>query len=142
MTIKIRNPWIDEYPDGELSDVEAGGGDYLVETAGYVPKEVQLRNLTQSGEALNRYYEGLYPNYYDPAQAPDDPAYDPTAAKDFDVFAAHDLAIFVQGQTTKAKAEAEEYAKIKSAEGVAPSPGLVDPAPEKAGAGGNKTKLE
>lgn len=66
------------------------GGDILVETAGYIPKEVQLQALVQSGEALQAYRKNLYPEY---ESDPVDPEFDPTAQKGYDVFdALNDIA--------------------------------------------------
>lgn len=66
------------------------GGDILVETAGYIPKEVQLQALLQSGEALQAYRKQIYPEY---ESQPTDPEYDPTAQVGYDVFdALNDIA--------------------------------------------------
>lgn len=66
------------------------GGDILVETAGYIPKEVQLQALVSSGEALQAYRKNLYPEY---ESIPVDPEFDPTAQVGYDVFdALNDIA--------------------------------------------------
>lgn len=98
---------------GELSpkgqDIEIAGGDYLVETAGYIPKEIQLQMLLQSGEALDRYYKRLFPGYV-PVEDDTEPVFDPTVQKGYDYFDWHEDVVFVRNQLT----EQERRMKIEA----------------------------
>lgn len=74
----------DEPPHHHLS---VGGGDYLVETSGYISKEQQLANLMHSGEALDAYRRNRYPGLV-PSDHPE-PEFDPTFRMDYDFFDVH-----------------------------------------------------
>lgn len=100
----------------DISPVESDilGGDILVETAGYVPKEEQLRILTQSGEALDAYRRRVYPTYVPIDNTDDvDPAIDPTVAKGYDIFDAYDSIRVVKSKMTDIrKAELADQVRI------------------------------
>lgn len=68
-----------------------GGGDAIVDTAGFIPKDTQLQILLDSGKSLDDYLKKLYPGYYDPATEQDNPSENPTVKKDFDIFDAIEL---------------------------------------------------
>lgn len=91
----VKQPYND--PDVPVYEAPNIGG-YLVDTAGYIPKEVQLGLLQSAGKSLDDYYRDRYPgnpqlldlvprNYSEDV----DPPYNPTARKDFDVFAAREV---------------------------------------------------
>ena len=75
--VEIVDYWADVYPEDWQPDIDVGGGDILVEVSGYVPKQVQLARLMQSGKALDDYLKRVYPNY---ELQPTEVFYDPTIA--------------------------------------------------------------
>lgn len=80
------NRWIgetDDYPIGN-----PGGGQRVLETAGYIDKREQLRLLAKSGAALEEYRKSLYPDKED-GMHPVEAEYDPTTRKDYDYFDYH-----------------------------------------------------
>lgn len=65
-----------ERPDPQL---EPGGGESIVETAGYVPAEVQIMDMMAAGRRLGEYRRERYDfgagekvpeDYYDPTRSP------------------------------------------------------------------------
>lgn len=80
--------------------IEPSGGDYIVETTGYVPKEDQLAALQSAGESLDSYYRSKYPGWKPYSTDPDNPEYDPTGQIGYDAFDAHeDLALVLNRLT-------------------------------------------
>lgn len=91
----VKQPYND--PDPPVYEPPNIGG-YLVDTAGYIPKEVQLGILQSAGKSLDDYYRERYPanpQLFDlvPRDYSEDidPPYNPTARKDFDVFVAREV---------------------------------------------------
>jgi hypothetical protein len=87
--IKVVNRFLGE----GRQDIEPGGGDCLVETSGYIPKETQLQMLMQSGEALDRYRKKMFPGYTSEDEEPD---FDPTAQKGYDFFDFHEDVVYLK----------------------------------------------
>lgn len=83
---EIINPWMDEVDDYPIGC--AGGGQRIIETAGYIPKREQLRLLAKSGRQLEEYRKSLYPDM-DDGKYPVEEEYDPTTRKDYDYFDFH-----------------------------------------------------
>lgn len=110
------------------------GGDYLVETSGYVPKEIQLQMLLQSGEALDRYYKRLFPGYV-PADDDTVPDFDPTAQKGYDFFDWHEDVVFVRNQLT----EQERRMKVEATAELTTAPDKTVSPPPSVGVEGGAT---
>lgn len=83
---QIVNVWNDEIDDYPVGD--PGGGQRIIETAGYITKQEQLRILARSGAALEEYRKSLYPDM-DDGKYPVEEEYDPTTRKDYDYFDWH-----------------------------------------------------
>ena len=49
-----------QYKDGWEPDMEKGGGEKLVEAAGYIPAEVQIRTMIDAGMRLSENRKELY----------------------------------------------------------------------------------
>jgi hypothetical protein len=113
---KIYNPWNGDYAP---SLPERGGGDILVETAGFIDKETQLAILLQSGEALDRYYKKMFPGQ----NSDDEPTFDPTAQKGYDYFDAFRDSKYARGRLYEQK-RAENAKKREPVS--APEPAPVD----------------
>lgn len=83
---RITNRWNNETDDYPIGTV--GGGQRVLETAGYIDKREQLRLLSKSGAALEEYRRSLYPDMED-GKHPVEEEYDPTTRKDYDYFDCH-----------------------------------------------------
>lgn len=109
--MKVINRFVSDY----VPDFEIGGGALMVDDAGYIPKEEQLRNLVRSGNALEEYTRKAYPSIFhsSPDEA-DDPAYDPTLDKGYDYFDNYDNVTIVRAQikeSERLKTRAAEIAE-------------------------------
>lgn len=85
------------YPDPSPED-KILDGTSLLDISGYIPKEEQLRALTESGEALEEYRRKMYPDYVASEDTLTPEAiinnYDPTTRKDYEIFDYHaDVAV-------------------------------------------------
>lgn len=98
---------------------EKGGGPYLTETSGYIPKEIQLQIMMQSGKALDDFYRDKYPMYQQPDEPPVDPDnpdhFDPTTLKGFDIFDAMDSLSAVAASLNEGKRREQEHLKALEA---------------------------
>lgn len=75
---------------GQRFDGEAphpGGGDRVVDVAGYIPKHVQMQMLLDSGKALDDYRRRLFPDF---SETGEEMPEDPTAEIGYDIFDALD----------------------------------------------------
>jgi len=135
--MNIKNPWADNYA---IQQPEPCGGRYLVETAGYIPKDVQLQMLIQSGESLERYRKKMFPHYQnlEDTTPDDDIPYDPTSHIGYDFFDFHrDHTIAKNGlkeseRQARIALEANARAKDKQSLGPQKSPETAEPKPETA----------
>lgn len=97
--VKLFNPWvysdITDYGDDYVPDYDPTGGDILIESAGYIPKEMEILNLYRSGESLDFYRSQLYPDMV-PATSDDNPEFDPTGQFGYDFFDWHADVSFVR----------------------------------------------
>lgn len=108
-----------------LAVLDIGGGDDIVERAGYVDKQAQLSALMQSGEALRAYQERLYPA----KEYPPNPEYDPTIQKGYDFFDAHEDVVFVRhtlSNLERSFSTKEAQATLRAATVVAAGPVRLD----------------
>lgn len=83
---------------------EAGGGEKLVETAGYIPAEIQIRQMIDAGIRLGEYRQELY----DIANGEDDPEVIPidvTRSGNYDLADASTDIRRVEARLTKKKEE-------------------------------------
>lgn len=94
MPFTIVDQWRTYAPNDSPWDADIGGGDILVDPAGYLPKSQELAALAQSGESLDEYRRLLYPNML-PVSQEDAPVFDPTAQMGYDFFDYHDDVVFV-----------------------------------------------
>lgn len=70
--------------------IEPGGGKRKVETAGYIPAEVQIRNMMVAGQRLGEYRAEMYD--YGEEVSDDEAIGDPTRSPNFDLADAAQLA--------------------------------------------------
>ena len=63
--------------------LEEGGGEILVETAGYVPADIRIREFIQAGERLAEYRREAYD--FGPDDEVDMEAFDPLRSKAVDI---------------------------------------------------------
>lgn len=110
----VRDPYLHEI-DPESLRFGDSSGEILVETAGYIPKEVQIGLLVSSGEALQDYRRRMYPEY---ESQPTDPDWDPTTQVGYDHFDAMNDLITV----TRRLSEQERLSRIAAGESVSISP--------------------
>jgi len=107
--------------------VDKCGGKYMVDTAGYVPKEEQLRLLTQSGAALESYRRKMYPERVPKDYMDDrDPPLNPTIRKSYDFFDCHRDVRFVKNALTLQEKEAAIMAEREKAKAAQPEPPPTD----------------
>lgn len=99
------------------SDAEINSGEKKVETAGYIPAEIQIEDMIMAGQRLN---QARAERFDFPDGRDDDLFMDPTRSPNFDLADASSLANMVDGRLSKAEAEMEakrkEAAEKKKAE--------------------------
>jgi len=108
--IRIHNP---QKGDFHPSVPDRCGGNYLTETAGYVPKEVRLQMLIQSGERLEQYRKRVFPAYETVETPIDSIDFDPTSQKGYDFFDWHEDTQFVKSQLRYSERQALKAKKIQ-----------------------------
>lgn len=101
--VKILNP----IHDRPAFRPDRTGGKRMIEIAGYIPKDIQLRLLVQSGEALEKYYKKLFPELH----STEEPVFDPTIQVGFDRLDAWDNIRFVQNNLRLSEMEAKQRAE-------------------------------
>lgn len=110
--MKFNSPY-----EREKQPVEAGGGERIVETAGYVPIEAQIAQFINAGKRLED-YRSQY-DFGNGQPVPED-FIDPTKKKDFDIIDAQNLVDEVNEKVSllqktkkipKEKVETEEVKK-------------------------------
>lgn len=105
MSICIKNAWT-VLPPLECDDL--GENPVLVERDGYIDTKTRILQLVYSGQVLDAHRKLQYRHhYYDPTQEEGDNEYDPTAAKGFDYFDAHELYRTTTERLKKQAAEAQ-----------------------------------
>lgn len=126
--VAIINRPTNVYPSDYYPDVDMIGGPRLTESTGYIPKEIQLQQLIDSGDALNYYYSQAYPD----DAVGNDNEYDPTAQYGYDFFDWHYDVSVVQSKL----AAAEDYARLDpkltdadNAPPITPDPSQANPSP-------------
>ncbi|MCL2182851.1 MAG: hypothetical protein FWB85_05205 [Chitinispirillia bacterium] len=131
--IKIVNAALRNEPETPPHD--KCGGPSLIETAGYVSKENQLRMIMSSGAALEDYRRKMFPAYEDPNNPDPEPVFDPTAQKGFDFFDAAEMTVVVRNNMElsieRAKRDAARLAQEAAEDSAGKEPPLEAPAAEK-----------
>lgn len=86
MTTKIRKKWIqgDLFFDPLSFKKEPGGGKRITEQAGYIPIQVQVRNMLVAGERLNEYRKEQF-DFGPGEEVPSDVSPDITRSPYFDL---------------------------------------------------------
>lgn len=86
-------------------EIEKGGGKRMVETAGYIPAEIQIRNMMAAGQRLGEYRAEMY-DYGDDVKE-EDAIGDPTRSPNFDLSDAAQLARALAGDAREKRRERE-----------------------------------
>lgn len=109
--MKFNNPY-----EREKQPLEAGGGERIVETAGYVPIQAQIAQFINAGKRLEDYRSQF--DFGNGQPVPED-FIDPTKSKGFDIIDAQNLLNEVQQKLNDNKKEAlavKESPKVETKE--------------------------
>lgn len=78
--VRVRRPWDDSFK----FDKEPGRGPRITEQAGYIPVDVQVKNMILAGQRLGEYRREAY-DFEPDVDVPDDVDVDPTRSPNFDL---------------------------------------------------------
>lgn len=95
-----------QYSRPKEKELEPGGGERLVETAGYVPAEVQISDMLEAGRRLGEYRRDRF-DFGSGEEVPED-YFDPTRSRGFDLADASRLQHEVTARFSEQEAKAEE----------------------------------
>lgn len=86
MERKVRKVWVqgDLFFNAKAFKKEKGGGPRITEQAGYVPVQIQVRNMIAAGERLGEYRKEQF-DYAAGETVPDDVEVDITRSPNFDL---------------------------------------------------------
>lgn len=94
--------------------MEKNSGEIKVETAGYIPGDIQIRRLIAAGERLEQHRAEMYD--FGPDQEVDDEAIDPTRSPGFDMADASQLMMATEESMRESMRRKKEEIKKQEAE--------------------------
>lgn len=110
--IRVHRPWDDTFK----FDKEPGRGPRITEQAGYIPVDIQVKNMILAGQRLGEYRREAY-DFESGVDVPDDVDIDPTRSPYFDLADGTQEGIRTSTRLTNQRKAAAEKRKLADVSG-------------------------